>query len=795
MKQFLTKNIIPVIIVTILSLMTIGYALYDQPVNLNGNVTIQKAGIIEITSANIVRNECSNLTSYNEPTYEGMHIEFVINTRSTSFSATYLITITNNSTRDYTYTGFPVNASIEGYDYVPNITTKITRADTGAEVETGEIIESGESITVKLKMDFQVDRNQSGLTIIVNGNAAASEDNSGSLTANITPKTGDLRGDDTLAPFQLSVINTFKYNRTFSLTSSNENIIIVDDKGNAQTHFSVGANATATYTIYLKVKEGSIFLTDQTTTNIILSSNMIDNIDLGTITLDVDKDINATDHEKPEVGNVKIQISENNPVNGEAIVSWSRIDTGGSPIVNYYIELYNETTGEQTNYETGNAITSYTIPGLSVGTYYAKVYGEDEAGNSGAEDCNSATTANGYCSQSESTYLQWIFNVTSNNLERLNLDGNSTAMIYSSYEATLNVDGGGFWGGYTLPNSITITMGGKTLTSGTDYTYDSSTGRIVINRVTGDIDIAGRAGSTVCLIEGTKVRLANGKTKNIEDINYDDLLMVYDHENGGITYEYPAWIETAKKTKTYQKTTFSDGTVLKTYGPHGVFSKDLLKYVSVTDRSEFYVGSHIVKISKNGKPKTVTVTKIETVNKNTKYYHITSTRYHNIIADDILTTDGTVVSSFLFNFNEDLTWGSKRDEFLKQNDLFEYQDLAAYFPRHVFVGFRMSEAKNVYNQGLLDIEYFADLLSLDNAKKPIKNNQGENVWMVTTSDNKVTKKNKEKFLKEEGSYYTLKEPQNSQNFVGWLNTVDNKIYQPNDKVEVVCGTHFVAQYK
>ena len=55
---------------------------------------VQKAGIIEITSASIIRDECSNLTSYNEPSYSKMHIEFVITSRSTSFSATYLITVT-----------------------------------------------------------------------------------------------------------------------------------------------------------------------------------------------------------------------------------------------------------------------------------------------------------------------------------------------------------------------------------------------------------------------------------------------------------------------------------------------------------------------------------------------------------------------------------------------------------------------------------------------------------------------------------------------------------------------------
>ena len=45
------------------------------------------------------------------------------------------------------------------------------------------------------------------------------------------------------------------------------------------------------------------------------------------------------------------------------------------------------------------------------------------------------------------------------------------------------------------------------------------------------------------------------------------------------------------------------------------------------------------------------------------------------------------------------------------------------------------------------------------------------------------------------NYYTLKEPKNKQGFIGWLNTADNKIYQVNDRVEVVYGMHFIAQYQ
>ena len=98
--------------------------------------------------------------------------------------------------------------------------------------------------------------------------------------------------------------------------------------------------------------------------------------------LKVDIDILATDDEKPQVGNVNLVINEVNPVEGEATVTFNRLDSGGSSIVNYFIILKNEDTGVETTYETGNSITSYTISNLSPGNYSVKVYGQDEAGNS-----------------------------------------------------------------------------------------------------------------------------------------------------------------------------------------------------------------------------------------------------------------------------------------------------------------------------------------------------------------------------------------------------------------------------
>ena len=64
--------------------------------------------------------------------------------------------------------------------------------------------------------------------------------------------------------------------------------------------------------------------------------------------------------------------------------------------------------------------------------------------------------------------------------------------------------------------------------------------------------------------------------------------------------------------------------------------------------------------------------------------------------------------------------------------------------------------------------------------------------MVTTSLDDLT--DKEKYLYKEGDTYTLPE-NNNENFIGWLNTSDNKIYQANNNITVNHGIHFIAKYK
>ena len=776
-------NIVGILIIALTLFMSVGYALYNQTLNLNGNITLVKVGKIEIKSATIVNSECSNIANYTNPTINDLNLSFTLTGNAQTFTATYLVEIENNSYSDYAYTAFSFDTNLSN----TNISTEIIDTTTGETIEPGEVISAGETKNLKVKLTITTDSTNAEVTI--NGNASFTTDNTGKMIASITPNSGNLQGNNTLACFDLTVANTYTYNRTFNLLSSNTNLTITNSKGNINPTFQVGANATETYKVCTKVTDGSIFTTDEITTSIILKSNGISNITVGELTLAVDKDLIASDKEIPTVGNVIIAIPEQNTVEGSANITWDRIDTGGSSIKNYYIILYNSDTSTSTNYETGSSVTSYTVTGLSEGNYYAKVYGVDEAGNIGQSSCDSATTSNGYCSMSNTTNLKWKYTITFSltNLRQSSSSSNTdSAIIYQSYSTTLRASGL-----YSLPSSITVTMGGNTLTSGSDYTYNSSSGAVVINKITGDVTITA-TGTASCLVKGTKIKLANGKTKNVEDITYNDLLLVWNYETGSYTYEYPIWIEKSKTTKVYQKTTLSDGTTLKTVDKHGVFSKDANMFVSVSDKDNFKIGTSVAKLDDNNKLTYVKVTNIENIYEEVEYYHVVSTRYYNIIANNILTTDGNVILSNLYEFGDKINWINRN---YNELSLYDYSLFSDIMPYYMFKGLRVEEGKVLSNY--LDYNTFKDYLLKNQLNdtmllKPNVNNSSNRLWMVTTSDDQVIKQ--EDYLYEENSYYTLKEPINKDNFKYWINTSDGKIYYPNDTLKVIHGMHFIARY-
>ena len=174
------------------------------------------------------------------------------------------------------------------------------------------------------------------------------------------------------------------------------------------------------------------------------------------------------------------------------------------------------------------------------------------------------------------------------------------------------------------PGDITSVTGGVTIVN--SYTV----------RVTGDGTVQA---SYSCLIEGTQITLADGTTKAIEDITYDDELLVWNFYAGRFDKAKPSWIKVEETAPRYNLVKFSNGSEVGFVGPggdigyHRVFNKEAKAFT--------HTG---VKDTPNG---TTTfaqdgtfpiVISQEVVEKPVKYYNVITDKHYNLFANGILTS-------------------------------------------------------------------------------------------------------------------------------------------------------------
>ena len=141
----------------------------------------------------------------------------------------------------------------------------------------------------------------------------------------------------------------------------------------------------------------------------------------------------------------------------------------------------------------------------------------------------------------------------------------------------------------------------------------------------------------MCYLRGTKVTLADGTTKAVEDLTYDDELLVWDFDNGCFAKAKPLWVTKPRLAKYFYRLTFSDGTELCLVGKdgksHRVFNQENGEF---TYGSHFHVGQHSFK-DDGSAPQLVSV---ELVNEDVEYYNVATSYHLNCFTNGILTSTG-----------------------------------------------------------------------------------------------------------------------------------------------------------
>ena len=728
--------------------MSVGYATYGAHTSVLGEAKFLKNGDVYIESA--VLSDNKNLVNPTNPEVEGKRISFDLDFNvprtdeglQDDYYATYTITIVNDTVFNYTFSPS---------SFVPELTLsnndgQITYDISG--IQDGEQINSKEAKTLTLTINL-IPNNAGDFHI--NGESEVNlEEEQGSLLASMPSGiTGDLTSTANRVQIDVSVINSYETAKQFNLSLSNNNFYLVDSNNNNITTYTISGNGESTFTAYIKVKPTARFATNRQTMNVYFEPVDGAKANLGVVSVSVTKDETLVDTTPPTISNV---VGNQQTTQRRVNVTFNASDNIGiDHSIIEVIKVTNDTEETVQTVNTNSDVDNYTINLPEEGNYYFKVTTYDAVGLNAT-------------AQSETKNYHWTMSIRIT-ISNGGPNGNYTATFGGNYNTTITANNG-----YNLPQALTVTMDGGDPT----YNYNANNGTLRISNITGDITVTGTAPQNTCLIEGTKILLANNKTKNVEDIKYDDLLLVWNYETGTVTKEYPVWIEKEKVTDSYTKITFSDKSTINIKGNHSFFSSDINKFVSVNDKENFHIGTNILKINKSKELKQVQVTKIETINKKAKYYFIASTRYYNVISNNFITTDGFTEITNLYPFDNKISWSE--DRIVKE---IEYSYLEDVLPYYLFKGFRAGELAILLDNNMTNIDDFKGYISSlivsdDMLKKPITMNNNR-YWPVSIG-------NKKRLIKE-GDYYTLPKGK-------WYSTSENITYNNKDKVQVWTGMHF-----
>ena len=138
-----------------------------------------------------------------------------------------------------------------------------------------------------------------------------------------------------------------------------------------------------------------------------------------------------------------------------------------------------------------------------------------------------------------------------------------------------------------------------------------------------------------CLLKGTTIELSNGSHKNVEDITFNDELLVWDFDKAYLTTTKPIWIKKVETIDYWFLNKYKSGKVLKTTGKsetgwgHRTFDLNKNKFIYTTES----VSDNIFTL--DGIDTHISCERIE---EPCEYYNIITERHFNLFANGILTS-------------------------------------------------------------------------------------------------------------------------------------------------------------
>ena len=220
---------------------------------------------------------------------------------------------------------------------------------------------------------------------------------------------------------------------------------------------------------------------------------------------------------------------------------------------------------------------------------------------------------------------------------------------------------------------------------------------------------------STCFAEGTKITLARGGEKPIEDINSGDSILSYNFFTGNTEAKNIAiLVNHGKDCYKVLNLKFKDGTLLRIIGDHGVFDYTLNKYVYLTeDNCKEYIGHRFIRLKDNGKFKKVKLTGAFVTAEYTTAYSITSAQNSNAFANNMLTVAPPDDFYNWIDMGGKMRYDTKQlDADVKKYGLYDYSVFEDYVSYYEFVAFNGPYLKVAVEKGKFTFDDIIHLIEL-----------------------------------------------------------------------------------
>ena len=302
------NNIIILFFLTLIS-MTVGFAVYNQQLNMGGNISLVPGGVIAITNVTLVSKSDTAEASpeiINNNTSVDFNLFFTTkDSTSATYEAVFDITISNESFDDFVFSmpdyKLEVGVVTDGVttyneEYSAYAGYKISNID------VGDKIPAKTEKTFRITFTFSNPQEQTGITYEINGDFVpnVSKDSEATLSASVSDSAvADLTGTNASALCTIKVLNSFTTEKQFTITTRNTNKFAVQ---NPDTTYTAAANngEGETFNFYLERVEGAEYPYTSTWVDIAIESQGV-TYPAGNITVLVDKNIDIKDTTAPTI--------------------------------------------------------------------------------------------------------------------------------------------------------------------------------------------------------------------------------------------------------------------------------------------------------------------------------------------------------------------------------------------------------------------------------------------------------------------------------------------------------------